>query len=192
MSAMRPFGWVVNSPKDSEPVEAFTRDKTSAEKYRAAGWKVTEVFTEATCEALSTQLADAHQAYHRLIDHCNETEKYLDEAALVLADIAKSGEAYRECTDKSSPTGLRIAAVVEYVAQFQAEPHSEAEDDSAEWRMNPCKQGHRDVGAADGVAHCYQCEEKITAETTQAAFEQWNASHPAVPDTGTQPGNGQG
>lgn len=38
-----PFGWVVNSPKELEPIEAFTRDAKSAEKYRAAGWEVTEV-----------------------------------------------------------------------------------------------------------------------------------------------------
>lgn len=50
-----------------------------------------------------------------------------------------------------------------------------------DWRMNPCKQGHRDVGAAGGVAHCYTCDEKITAATTEEAFEQWNASHqPAI------------
>lgn len=51
-----------------------------------------------------------------------------------------------------------------------------AKDD--DWHMNPCKQGHRDVGAAGGVAHCYQCDEKIVAATTQEAFEQWNATHP--------------
>ena len=55
---------------------------------------------------------------------------------------------------------------------------SEPEPDD-DWRMNPCKQGHRDVGAAGGVAHCYTCDEKITAATTQEAFEQWNAVHPA-------------
>lgn len=47
-----------------------------------------------------------------------------------------------------------------------------------EWHMIPCSQGHRDVGAAGGVAHCYTCDEKITATTTQEAFELWNASHP--------------
>ncbi|WP_052960538.1 MULTISPECIES: hypothetical protein [Pseudomonas] len=52
----------------------------------------------------------------------------------------------------------------------------ELDDD---WHMNPCKQGHRDVGAAGGVAHCYTCDEKITAATTQEAFELWNATHPA-------------
>jgi len=47
-----------------------------------------------------------------------------------------------------------------------------------DWHMNPCKQGHRDVGAAGGVAHCYTCDEKIEAATTQEAFERWNATHP--------------
>ncbi|WP_460163626.1 hypothetical protein [Pseudomonas sp. S2_F03] len=50
-----------------------------------------------------------------------------------------------------------------------------------EWHMNPCKQGHRDVGAAGGVAHCYPCDEKIEAATTQEAFEHWNATHPVAP-----------
>jgi len=47
-----------------------------------------------------------------------------------------------------------------------------------DWLMNPCRQGHRDVGAAGGVAACNQCDEKIEAATTQEAFERWNASHP--------------
>lgn len=50
-----------------------------------------------------------------------------------------------------------------------------------DWHMNPCKQGHRDVGACQGKAFCHTCDETITAETTQQAFEQWNATHPAVP-----------
>ena len=56
---------------------------------------------------------------------------------------------------------------------------TEQEQDD-DWHMNPCKQGHRDVGAAGGVAHCYTCDEKIQAATTQEAFECWNATHPAV------------
>jgi hypothetical protein len=54
---------------------------------------------------------------------------------------------------------------------------TEQEQDD-DWHMNPCKQGHRDVGAAGGIAHCYTCDEKIEAATTQEAFERWNASHP--------------
>lgn len=43
-----PLGWIANSPADLEPVEAFTRIKTQAEQYRAAGWLVTEVFASAS------------------------------------------------------------------------------------------------------------------------------------------------
>lgn len=56
------------------------------------------------------------------------------------------------------------------------EPDASTEKDD-DWRMNPCKQGHRDVGAAGGVAACNQCDEKIEASTTQEAFERWNATH---------------
>lgn len=49
-----------------------------------------------------------------------------------------------------------------------------------DWHMNPCKQGHRDVGAAGGMAACNQCDEKIEAATTQEAFERWNETHPAI------------
>ena len=125
------------------------------------------------------------QAYYRLNEHNNETERYLDEAAELLGDIVRSGQAYRECTDKSSTTGLRVAAVIGYASQFRAKtnPVSEVEVAGDEnWRMNPCKLGHRDVGASGCVASCNLCDESITAATTQEAFEQWNATHPALPD----------
>lgn len=54
---------------------------------------------------------------------------------------------------------------------------AETEQDD-DWHMNPCKQGHLDVGAAGGVAACNQCDEKIEAATTQEAFDRWNATHP--------------
>jgi len=57
----------------------------------------------------------------------------------------------------------------------EPEPDADADDD---WHMNPCKLGHRDVGASGGVAACNQCDEKIEAANTQEAFERWNASHP--------------
>lgn len=52
------------------------------------------------------------------------------------------------------------------------------QEQDADWHMNPCKQGHCDVGAAGGVAACNPCDEKIEAATTQEAFERWNATHP--------------
>lgn len=54
-----------------------------------------------------------------------------------------------------------------------------------DWHMNPCKNGHRDVGAAGGIAHCYQCGESITVETTEQAFKQWNATHQPQPAEGS-------
>lgn len=133
-------------------------------------------------QAMSRRDSESQQAHFRLIEHTNETEQYLEKAAEVPGEIVQSRQAYRECTDKSSPTGIRVSAVLEYAAQFQPEPHhpdEEACDES--WIMNPCTKGHRDVGAAGGVARCNQCDEKITAATTKAAFQQWNISHPALP-----------
>ncbi len=49
------------------------------------------------------------------------------------------------------------------------------------WHMNPCQQGHGDVGACGAKAFCHTCDETITATTTQEAFEQWNATHPSAP-----------
>lgn len=71
-----------------------------------------------------------------------------------------------------------LAGTMAAARQFIDEVAEPAKDD--DWHMNPCKKGHRDVGAAGGVAHCYQCDEKIVATTTQEAFEQWNATHPAT------------
>lgn len=128
-------------------------------------------------------LNEQQQAYYRLNEHNNKCEKLLDEATSLLEEIAQSGQAYRECTEKGSPTGQRIAAILASVAPFQTE-HYQPEPTDAEavvdddWHMNPCNQGHRDVGAAGGVAHCYQCDEKIVAATTREAFELWNAAHP--------------
>lgn len=47
------------------------------------------------------------------------------------------------------------------------------------WQMNPCKQGHGDVGACANAAFCHTCGETITAASTSEAFEQWNATHPS-------------
>lgn len=42
----------------------------------------------------------------------NVVDQHNDDLAAVLADIIKSGQAYRECTDKGSPTGKRVAALL--------------------------------------------------------------------------------
>jgi hypothetical protein len=74
-------------------------------------------------QAMARRHVESQQAHQRLIEHTNETEKYLDDAAELLGEIVQSGQAYRECTDKGSATGLRVAAVLGYVAQFQPEAH---------------------------------------------------------------------
>ncbi|MFJ2491423.1 hypothetical protein ACIOV9_07740 [Pseudomonas iridis] len=61
-----------------------------------------------------------------------------------------------------------------HLVVVEAAEHEQDDD----WHMNPCNQGHRDVGASGGVAACNQCGEKIEAATTQEAFERWNAGHP--------------
>src|SRR3990167_6725602 len=66
---------------------------------------------------------ESHQAHQRRIGPNNDTEKFRDNAAELLGEIVQSGQAYRECTDKGSATGLRVAAVLGYVAQFQPEAH---------------------------------------------------------------------
>ncbi len=60
-------------------------------------------------------------------------------------------------------------------------PEIDAALSEENWHMNPCKRGHSDVGACGGKAFCHTCVETITATTTQEAFEQWNATHPANP-----------
>jgi hypothetical protein len=80
------------------------------------------------------------------------------------------------------PSGAEVTdvdAVIDAAINAGAEAVDPEAEMDKDWRMNPCKQGHRDVGAAGGVAHCYTCDEKIEAVTTQEAFEHWNATHPA-------------
>lgn len=74
-------------------------------------------------QVMAQRHGDSQHAYLQLIEHTNETEQYLDKAAELLGEIVQSGEIYHECTDKCSATGLRVTAVLEYVAQFQSEPH---------------------------------------------------------------------
>ncbi|MEW5512003.1 hypothetical protein ABGT16_05220 [Pseudomonas asiatica] len=85
-----------------------------------------EIGTERLLEivqAMALRHRESQQAYNQLLEHTNETEQYLDDAAELLGAIVQSGQAYRECTDKGSATGLRVAGVIEYAAQFQPEPH---------------------------------------------------------------------
>ncbi|WP_338924319.1 hypothetical protein V0M98_32420 (plasmid) [Pseudomonas silesiensis] len=62
-------------------------------------------------------------------------------------------------------------------AEVAPEPDSEVDND---WRMNPCKLGHTDVGAGMGIAMCNVCKEKICRETSPEAAAEWNRNHPAA------------
>jgi hypothetical protein len=61
----------------------------------------------------------------------------------------------------------------------EAAPENESEVDG-DWHMNPCKLGHRDVGAGMGIAMCNVCKENICRDTTQEAFTEWNRTHPVI------------
>ncbi|WP_460318092.1 hypothetical protein [Pseudomonas ogarae] len=84
------------------------------------------------------------------------------------------GENYSENLRAAIDQAMKAPA---YPPERPEYPEPTSDDD---WHMNPCKQGHRDVGAAGGVAHCHTSDEKIEAATTQEAFELWNATHPAA------------
>lgn len=70
-----------------------------------------------------------------------------------------------------------ILQAVQDTEEYEAAPVVTVDTD---WRMNPCKLGHRDVGASGGVAACNICDEAIRRETTQQAFVEWNATHPPL------------
>lgn len=40
-------------------------------------------------------------------------------------------------------------------------------------RMSPCSQGHTDIGAAGGIAHCYVCGEQEIGASTAEANANW-------------------
>ncbi len=109
---------------------------------------------------------DLSAAVSRRTKRVRDLEAQLAYAVDALTEVVKVSAMYEK------PFEIATLAIGELSASMES-----AQDD--DWHMNPCKQGHRDVGAAGGVAACNQCEEKIEAATTQEAFERWNATHPA-------------
>nr|WP_241678131.1 hypothetical protein [Pseudomonas kitaguniensis] len=128
------------------------------------------------------------------------TRLFLDAAERAVASERREKELQQRLTAADERADTATSLIQRIVANFDTEIEfhedvepNELEHDQVltemreflspkdtEWRMHPCKNGHRDVGAAGGVAHCYTCDEKITAGNTQEAFEQWNATHPAT------------
>lgn len=109
-----------------------------------------------------------------LQQHLNAADERIDELTGLLRRCLMSVRE-QHCDQDEADFDLPTDLMADIDAQLPASTETEQDDD---WRMNPCKQGHRDVGAAGGIAHCYQCDEKIEASTTQEAFERWNATHP--------------
>jgi hypothetical protein len=101
-------------------------------------------------------------------------QKIDDQAGLLRRCVMAVRE--QHCDPDEAEFDLPAELMADIDAQLSASTDPEQDDD---WHMNPCKQGHRDVGASGGVAACNQCDEKIEAATTQEAFERWNATHPA-------------
>ncbi|ROO33429.1 hypothetical protein [Pseudomonas sp. 7SR1] len=108
-----------------------------------------------------------------------QTAKHEGELAMLQAELTKVRELVLKLANAGSQTSGFSSNLMREARVYLAHQSAPAAKDD-DWQMNPCKQGHRDIGAAGGVAHCYTCDEKITAATTQEAFEQWNAAHPAV------------
>ncbi len=105
-----------------------------------------------------------------------------DQAGLLQRCVMAVSE--QQCDPGEADFDLPAELMADIDAQLSASTEPEQDDD---WHMNPCKQGHRDVGASGGVAACNQCDEKIEAATTQKAFDQWNASHPPATEMSGQP-----
>lgn len=120
-------------------------------------------------DALQQSLTTADQRIDELESWCR---RIMDSSETMLSTAHE--EELFALVEPADAGGYGESAMLVAALSASAEPTDE------DWRMNPCKQGHRDVGAAGGVAHCYTCDEKITAATTQEAFEQWNATHPAA------------
>ena len=136
-------------------------------------------------DALQLLLNDLEEQIHNL-----EQRRHAEQQACQAAEIGAAR--YRWLRDKPTFIWLiqdwftngseftDVDAVIDAAINAADDASNSDQATDHDWRMNPCKQGHRDVGAASGVAHCYTCDEKIEAATTQEAFERWNATHPAA------------
>lgn len=118
-----------------------------------------------------------------LQERLNAADQRIDEQAGLLRRCVMVVRE-QHCDPDEAEFDLPAELMADIDAQLSASTESGQDDD---WHMNPCKQGHRDVGASGGVAACNQCGEKIEAATTQEAFDQWNASHPPATETPDQP-----
>jgi hypothetical protein len=126
------------------------------------------------------RVQDERDALQQLL---NAADQRIDEQAGLLRRCVSSVRE-QHCDPGEADFDLPAELMADIDAQLSASTEPEQDDD---WHMNPCKQGHRDVGASGGVAACNQCDEKIEAATTQEAFERWNATHLPSPVTVVMP-----
>lgn len=183
----------MNTQYDSRTADKFVvrlPDGLRADVERAAGecdTSMNTVFVQAVRQYLDTQqrqklLLDALSlavtrkvppSVEQLQRDLTATDERTDTATSLIRRIVANFDTEIEFHEDVAPKDLEHDQVLTEMREFLSPK-------DADWRMNPCKKGHRDVGAAGGVAHCYTCDEKITAASTQEAFEQWNATHPAT------------
>lgn len=118
-------------------------------------------------------ICDQRAKIDALQQRLTAADERADTATSLIQRIVANFDTEIECHEDVEPNDLEHDQVLSEMREFLSPKDTE-------WRMNPCKNGHRDVGAAGGVAHCYTCDEKLTAANTQETFEQWNATHPAT------------
>lgn len=100
--------------------------------------------------------------WQAMLSTFSSTRSLLAEARTWLGDGINAGRLARDAW----PAGL--AVLLERIDQELANQFA---------RLSPCSQGHTDVGAAGGIAHCYVCGEQQTGETTEAACINWERAH---------------
>ncbi|WP_247842231.1 hypothetical protein [Pseudomonas sp. MWU12-3103b] len=152
------------------PIAVAMASAMSRSQFHAVAQDLLRDFDRVTAERDALQL------------RLNAADQRIDDQAGLLRRCVM---AVREqhCDPDEAEFDLPAELMADIDAQLSASTESGQDDD---WHMNPCKQGHRDVGASGGVAACNQCNEKIEAATTQEAFERWNATHPATESAGSR------
>lgn len=83
----------------------------------------------------------------------DELRSQLAEAQEVLRDCIEVGELDAETQWKAE----RISKGRRLYVNDRALTFSSEQQPDDDWHMNPCKKGHRDVGACNGKAFCNQC-----------------------------------
>lgn len=107
---------------------------------------------------------EALEDWHALIGAFSTTRSLLVEARTWLADGENAGKANRD----TWPAGLADLS-------FRIDRHLSA----GFARLSPCSQGHTDIGAARGIAHCYVCNEQEVGANTEEACANWERAHVA-------------